>query len=151
MVPRAECITLTEGPKIDPGVECSVDKGVSTTWAQSARAAKGASSELSHRRMLADPPRLIIPIFIGPAGVSIVLFLHMDMASDRLRTMLGSRRSAIAFCWASPHHTGSRALKEAPGAPGSGLGCESQASWWATQQRGQYQPQSGPISNRPVA
>lgn len=47
------------------------------------------------------------------------------MVSDRLRTMLGSRRSAIAFCWASPPQTGQQAWEEAPGAaPGQGLSCE---------------------------
>lgn len=56
-----------------------------------------------------------------------MLFLHMDIVSDRLRTMPGSRRSAIAFCWASPPQTGSRAWEQAPGAPGPGLSCESQA------------------------
>lgn len=39
-----------------------------------------------------------------------MLFLHMDVVSDRLRTMPGSRRSAIAFCWASPPQTGKQGL-----------------------------------------
>lgn len=52
------------------------------------------------------PSSLIIPIRRGPAELPIVLFLHVGVDSDRLRTMLGSRRSAIAFCWASPPQTG---------------------------------------------
>lgn len=74
-----------------------------------------------------------------------MLFLHMEVVSDRLRTMLGLRRSAIIFCWASPPHTGSRTWEEAPKAFGQGLGSEIQTFRWATRQGEQYQPQSGPI------
>lgn len=95
--------------------------------------------------MLADPPRLIIPIFMVPRDCPLCcscIWTWSATGSERYSAH-GGRRSRSA----GPRllRRGSRALEEAPEAPGQGLSCESHALWWATRQRGQYQPQSGPI------